>query len=197
MHSETFSTIVYETVSPVLFSQLMDGKFEKVWRTWMPRHLEVRSDGTLIYRQTKDTVAKNTLDIKIVTITYIPASFEEEDNSSSLLEEIGFHVACKEGTLATEFKCVMPLSELEGFCAAIRQVSLEHNVDGFLSSLGDYETRRQVVSGGAATSGNPLRNRKKSVMRRSIAHAVDEHTKKTKTEKILARLASPTEKLHF
>ena len=105
--------IIYETKTNVLFSHLVDGKFEKKWKHWTLRVLQIRDNGTLVYKYSRDAATKRVLDLKQLTITYIPVDFDQigiKDkqfvNNNS--EDIGFHCECKEDGFYTAFKCVMP-----------------------------------------------------------------------------------------
>ena len=258
-HNTNNSIIIYETQEPILFFQLIDGQLEKRWRSWMPRHIEIRSDGTLIYRQTKGTIATRILDIKKVRLTYIRMDLSGGSGSSSsssssssvggtaplLDDNVGLHVECYEDKLPTAFKCVLPSYEVELFCNAIRQVSTDqHNVDEFLTQrnqhmkeldivykfknnnkvdrdgVDEHDIERQTKhphhhhphqqsssissllfssSSSSSSSGGDsdvdatrqhnimLMRQHQSVMRRSIAAAIDQHTYRTRIEKIIAR----------
>ena len=45
--------IIYQTEVPVPFSLTVDGALSKKWKPWKMKYLELRSDGTMIYRQGK------------------------------------------------------------------------------------------------------------------------------------------------
>ena len=201
--------IIYESRDALLFSQLVDGKFEKKWRTWTPHFIEIRNNATLVYKQTKHSKPKRILDFSKVYLTYIPIdNISYSENNIPLIEQdIGIHITCLENNIQTEIKCVIPSFELEIFCLAIKTISKVHNVDDFLSTLhqnkipltntnnnnsnNSNNTVNEVNSDGIMSYFKRKYNSKskvsKSVMRRSIADAIDAHTYKTRIEKIITR----------
>jgi hypothetical protein len=203
--------VIYESQDAVLFSQFVDGKFEKKWRHWTQQYIEVRRDKTLVYKPTKHSRASRVLDISTVTLTYIPLDQpsskknDDEDaaNEQLLGSDIGLHVDCMEGRLPTAFKCVMPVFEVEALCSLLKSI-LEpdcHNVDAFIRELGANRGSFHLGDGSGGVPRVSLRNRgvstsntayyklhhSRSVMRRSIAQAIDAHTYKTRIEKIISR----------
>ena len=202
--------IIYETKTNVLFSHLVDGKFEKKWKHWTLRVLQIRDNGTLVYKYSRDAATKRVLDLKQLTITYIPVDFDQigiKDkqfvNNNS--EDIGFHCECKEDGFYTAFKCVMPRSEIKLFCEALMKISVDHNIHEFLAedeANNDNMARESSTTitlpdgstGGAAIASQSLSQKKQqnqkyahSVMRRSIAAAIDKNVIKNRNERIIAR----------
>ena len=215
--------VVYATQDAVLFSQLVDGKFEKKWRHWTQQYIEVRKDVTLLYRPTVHSKASRVLDISTVKLTYIPigeTNSKKDDGDTNANEQllgpdIGLHVECIEGNLPTAFKCVMPSYEVEAFCAVLKQIIQpgHHNIDEFYREVGSSRGSLHLCdSVRGSLIGNPdengsllgrlsqrIRNTSasnisyyklhhtRSVMRRSIAQAIDAHTYKTRIDKIISR----------
>lgn len=189
--SNNIST-VYTSSTSLLFSHLVDGINEKKWKPWSSRILEIRSDSTLVYKHTKETVPTHVLDLKVLNLSAVAIPKDASQVNNNMISkndpEIGFHCECKENNMYTAFKCIMPASELKIFCTALKKVSHQHNVDHFLS-------HHHIVSAVKATevrrtlSINTIEKHKQanSVMRRSIAESLDETVIKNRKEKIVAR----------
>jgi hypothetical protein len=45
--------VIYRTAIPILFSLTVDGALAKKWKPWKMKHLELRSDATMVYRGDK------------------------------------------------------------------------------------------------------------------------------------------------
>jgi len=45
--------IIFRTDNPVMFSVTVDGAFNKKWKPWKLKYIELRSDGTMVYRKAK------------------------------------------------------------------------------------------------------------------------------------------------
>ena len=45
--------IIFQTDKPVMFSVTVDGALMKKWKPWKFKYIELRSDGTMIYRKVK------------------------------------------------------------------------------------------------------------------------------------------------
>lgn len=207
---------VYTSPKPILFSQLVDGKFEKRWKAWSNRIIELRANATLVYKYSKDSPppTKHILDVRSITLHYVPIDFSKlgVDVGSGVDNEIGLHCECAEEGFYSAFKAVLPKSEVKRLCLALLRVAEEHNIDEFLadpnvdlriaqSDRDDVESAGGKSNGaraaaaaagaGAATAGaggaQTYSPHAHSVMRRSIARALDKNVKRTRIEKIIAR----------
>ena len=187
------SKVLFES-SPLLFSQLIDGRLEKHWKSWAMRIIQIRDDGTLMYRNDKKTEnIKRVLSMKKINIVAVPVDFaamglEKPPN----FEEVGIHLDCLEDGFYTAIKCVISLKDLNLMLAALRDVSYEHNIDDYLKSANlkfessDVESSKELKLVRTMSSVKRA-DKQHSVMRRSIAHVVDVQNLRTRNERIIAR----------
>lgn len=173
---EDSEPIIFQTAVPVLFSSLMEKKMGLAlqWKAWKPRVFEIRSDSTLIYRKDRTSPIKAKINISKVKITLLANNHEH--HNPLVQKEHGIVVACTsmEG-FETYFRCILNDEDLAKFYEAIRQVSKEHNLDNITrNSLTNHVNTKHKVAN-------------QSVMRRTIAQAMDSYDSRSKKDRIIAR----------
>lgn len=173
---EDSERVVFETTLPVLFSPLMERKLGLAlqWKAWKPRIVEVRADGTLLYRKARGSPIKAKFNIRKIKVSQ-QANNVATDNSL-IQKENGIVVSCAtmEG-FDTFIRVILNDDDLSRFYEALRVVSAEHNLDNI---------QRDSLTA-HARAGVKVTNQ--SVMRRTLAQAMDSFDSRSKKERVVAR----------
>lgn len=131
---------VYETEA-VLCSVLVDGAFEKKYKPWKFRFLDIRSNGEMLI--TKDFsrgVQREEKEIsEIVNIkSFVISVIEIKDSSSEQMRnKVGIKVECSfPSGIQTNFRCLMRRTDVVIFCNRAKSVAKQlNNIDSFLESF--------------------------------------------------------------
>lgn len=196
-YSKEEEAIVFETETNVLFSNIQ-GQLGLAlqWRGWKSRHIVIRRNGLLMYSTSKETSSiSGFYNLHKVHVT------EMEDNSTATASVDGREeekvqnengIICKCCTVEgseTYFRCIMTDDDLRSFKAALRIVSLDHNVDNLKRS----DLTKHIIR--KATSRGSLRKvlhdaglqYGQSAMRRSVARAMDCYDQRSIADRTVQR----------
>jgi hypothetical protein len=169
--------IIYETRQPVHFSILTEGAFHKTWGPWKPRFFALREDATLVFRKTKESPIIAKLDM---TGTKISKMGIDASTNPLLFKEYGISVTCIDRGVETSFRCILHEVDLQAFVNAIKAFVPSHEIAPDAVPLDSYKSSR-----GDPTPG--LLFQDQSVMRRSLASAMDLYSRRTKYDQIIDR----------
>ena len=67
--------VIFNPKNAILCSFFSDRTLEKKWKQWKQRLIEVRSDGSLLYRQNEDSAYKVQLDVTNIHVARVPMAF--------------------------------------------------------------------------------------------------------------------------
>ncbi len=175
---EDNESVVFETIQPVLFSPLMEKKLGLAlqWKAWKPRHFEVRTDGTLVYRKHRASPIKAKFNLAKVKITQLANNSPAANSNSLVQKENGIVVACNTmDGFETFFRCILNDDDLAKLYDTLRTVSKEHNLDNLMrSSLTNHVNNNTIMTN-------------QSVMRRTLAKAMDSFDSRSKKERVVGR----------
>lgn len=166
---------------PPLYSILETKPFAKVWKSWKPRRLELRRDGSLLVYKGSEFKAK--IDVSRISITLIRIETRYTMPESIEKFEMGIHVVClaagKDNQV--EWRCILQEAELDAstssFLGQLRMVAIEHNIDSL----------RQEAFRAVSTNVTMQSLQNHSVMRRAVAKAMDKFETRSRQQQILAR----------
>lgn len=168
--------VIFATASPVLFSPLMEKKLGLAlqWKAWKPRVFEVRADSTLVYRKDRNSPIKAKFDISRVKITQLANN--NASNNSLVQKENGIVVACRTmDGFETYFRCILNDADLSKFFDSVRTSAKEHNLDNIhRSSLTSHVNPDTQINN-------------QSVMRRTLAKAMDSFDSRSKKDRVIGR----------
>ena len=184
--------ILFETKHPVLFSTLIDITLAQSWNNWELKYFAVRENCTLIYRNTRDTSILNRYDLKHVKLSQI--SFNA--NSSSLLkQEVAVIMTCQLQGVETNIRFILDEDELKHLVIAIKKCVKNPIIDTSLlliedvhNSLPSTSTNTNSTYGLSSSSYKPYN---RSVMRQSLAKAIDKYQTKSRYERIVNQRGKP------
>lgn len=194
-YSKEEEAIVFETTTNVLFSNIQ-GQLGLAlqWRGWKSRHIVIRRNGLLMYSKSKESSSiSGFYNLHKVYVT------EMEDNSTvaaadgreeeKIQNENGIICKCctVEGS-ETYFRCIMTDDDLRSFKAALRIVSLDHNVDNLkrsdltkhIKKTTSRGSLRKVLHDAGIQYGQ-------SAMRRSVARAMDCYDQRSIADRTVQR----------
>ena len=125
------------------------------------------------------------LDIRQCSITYIPEQILLAALTTDQLNTFtGLTIKCKtrEG-FETYFRCILDLEEFERMKSAIKRVSKMQNVDalGKVPVFSEEQIAEHAALGKASTGAS------KSVMRRTIAAAMNSHDVRSRRDQIVSK----------
>jgi hypothetical protein len=173
---EDSEVIVFQTALPVLFSPLMEKKLGLAlqWKAWKPRIFEVRANGTLVYRKDRTSPIKDKFNIAKVKITQLANN--NVSVNALIQKENGIVVSCQSmDGFETYFRCILNDGDLDKFYESLRKVTQEHNLDNITrSSLTNHLNPSIAMTN-------------QSVMRRTLAKAMDSFDSRSKKERVVAR----------
>jgi len=187
-HSTADAEVVFKSDPPPLSSVLIEKRlgFALKWKQWKPRTVTIYANGFLDYRTDKNVGGE--LNIRHCSISYIPDEILLAALHTDHLNQFtGLTIKCKTPDgFETYFRCILGLDEFERMKAAIKKVAKGHNVD----SLGPItQFSEDVIAGhyikAAATNGG--KGNTQSVMRRTIAAAMNSHDVRSRRDQIVAR----------
>lgn len=187
-HSTADAEVVYKSDPPPLSSVLIEKRlgFALKWKQWKPRTVTIYSNGFLEYRTDKNVGGE--LNIRHCSLSYIPEEILLAALTSDQLNQFtGLTIKCKTPDgFETYFRCILHLDEFEKMKEAIIKVAKGHNVP----SLGPIPQFSEDAIAGhyikAATSGKG-KGINQSVMRRTIAAAMNNHDVRSRRDQIVAR----------
>jgi hypothetical protein len=214
-HNEGAHQIIYETYSQVLFSPMAPTKngFGLQWKQWKPRHLELFEDGTLFYKKEKETKIKDlkfslankvliTLMSEEVKPEATPSDYDAQKVKAASEVERGMSVKCTtlEG-FETYFRVIFTGNELERFIAAIQQVSKEvkfakakqlqgtprESISPSSEAENEQQTSKKMKRFLPSLRKSKTNTKPTSVMRSTIASAMDQYDESTLHDRIVAR----------
>ncbi len=173
---EDSERVIFATASPVLFSPLMEKKLGLAlqWKAWKPRVFEVRADSTLVYRKDRNSPIKAKFNIARIKITQLANN--STAHNALVQKENGIVVACHTmDGFETYFRCILNDADLLKFYDSLRECAKEHNLDNILrSSLTSHVNPHAQMSN-------------QSVMRRTLAQAMDSFDSRSKKERVTGR----------
>jgi hypothetical protein len=173
---EDSEEIVFQTALPVLFSPLMEKKLGLAlqWKAWKPRVFEVRANATLVYRKDRTSSIKDKFNITKVKINQLANS--NVIANALIQKENGIVVSCRSmDGFETFFRCILNDADLDSFYKSLRKVTQEHNLDNITrSSLTNHLNPSVAMTN-------------QSVMRRTLAKAMDSFDSRSKIERVVAR----------
>ena len=146
------------TILYMVLSHFSYYNFVQHWKPWCDRHMEVRPEGTLLYRKYKNKKSNHILHVNDFVINRIPIS--PDANLGSLKEMVILKIECRRDTedgLLTHFRCILSKKEVIAFCQAVKQVAKRQNIETFLKDLSSNTTDIPLEP----TAGD-------SIMRRSL-----------------------------
>ena len=177
--------VVFRSDPNILSTVLMQKNltFDMRWKQWKPRLVVVTKGGILQYGNGKDTTVSGTLQLKNSVISYIPDEvLLRVLHTNQLNKFIGLTIKCQTTDgFDTYFRMVAEVNQIEKFKAAIKLVATVQN----LSTLGPVPVFSAEIVAEHAAKGRSFWF--KSVMRRTIAHAMKAHDMKTRRENIQSK----------
>lgn len=185
--SDALVPIIYESPQPVLFSPLAARKMglSLQYEPWQPKVIQISNDGSLVYRSDPGQPIKGTFTLSVVNITQldhtiVDGNAVEEGSSrhSDNKKETGICVKCHTGDgYASSFRCIMSADDLFSFYEAVKRVSTMNNL---VSDNLDIRPQHKH---------NVFRDShyNQSVMRKTIAQAMDYHDMREKKVRIRAK----------
>ena len=176
--------ILFETKHPVLFSTLIDITLAQSWNNWELKYFAVRENCTLIYRNSRDTCILNRYDLKHVKLSQI--SFNST-SSSLLKKELAVIMTCHLQGIETNVRFIIDEDELKLLVLAIKKCVKHPVIDTSLLPIEDEQNVSSTGSTNAkyALSLSSYMPYKQSVMRESLAKAVDKYQTKSRHERIV------------
>jgi hypothetical protein len=162
----------------VLFSALKEQQLGLAldWDHWASRILQVSCDAKLIVKKQTNPQAlpelKGVYDLTKVIVTYLG----NNTDSSHSNREVGLLLDLKtKNGHDTQVRFIMSDQEVDRLFCAIREVATDHNLDNLrYGSITEHVAKSTL-------------NSNQSIMRKSIARAIEQYDSASKKEKVLSR----------
>jgi len=187
-HGPNTSAVIFKSEPPCLSSVLIEKRlgFALKWKQWKPRTVTIYQNGYLEYK-TENNVGGE-LSIRHTSLSYIPDEILLAALATDQLNNFtGLTIKCKTPDgFETYFRCIVDLEEFDRLKAAIKEVAkVGHNVD----SLGEIPrfTEAEIAQHQATSLNKKGEKGSQSVMRRTIAAAMNSHDVRSRHDQIVAR----------
>ncbi|RYY86917.1 hypothetical protein EON63_04950 [archaeon] len=189
---ENSPNLVYSSQVPVLCSALSEKKLGLTleWDPWKQRVIDIYSNGILSVWKVENTgrkTMKYEFNLHKVLLTYLRNNtYISHPDTFPQQTEAGLHInlKTKQGH-DTQFRLILQESEISLLYDALRIVSVEHNLDNLRQ--GSITEQVKVLTSEKHGSRHHSSDNNMSIMRRSIARAMDTYTTHSKKHRILAK----------
>lgn len=191
--------IIYESPAAVLLTSLKNTGVGLEWKPWKPRFIEVREDGTLLWRsKSKEPPIKGKISLsKVCNVSVVSLEAALPSTISGSLnpliaKEVGLNItgqSIADGKEAT-IRSIFLENELEHLFAAIRRVAVNHNLDTMTRHMPTHQANVMNPLTSKVGLSPSLFVRNQSVFRKLLAKTWDKYDTITNKEQILARRGS-------
>ena len=164
--------IVFERDN-VTTSALVDGSFGKKWKSWKPRYVALREDGSFIIRKRKKRQIKILFDVEGVEIVRMAAGHHDH---------LGVIITCKLLGLKTKLRCIFSSNDLEQFFVAIKHVVADYRIDD-----SEINVRQRAISSLSGSMNDSIATHSHSAMRSAITSAMDSFDDDTRKRHMVNR----------
>lgn len=174
--------LVFISDPPILSSVLIEKRirFALKWKQWKPRIVTVDKNGILEYRKPMHTVTAE-LNLKKAYVSYLPNDVLLATLTPDKINKYtGITLKCSTlDGFDTYFRCILENQQFHQLKAAIKLTSQDHNIAS-LGPIYRFSDEEIAKKGKQKTVA-------RSVMRRTIAQAMNNYDIKSRRDQIIAR----------
>ena len=134
--------VVYNSTTPVLFSDVVGGLFREVNRKWKPFDLIIKKDGLLYVSRVKKNGLSDSRSFSMSTIILTLIEDNEKNNTGQIALKLvcenvqGDTVGRRDSSSFSNCRFIFDSKQdLQDFCSGLSAVSQSHNVDDFLKTV--------------------------------------------------------------